>query len=787
MGALDLKLARDLWTIRGQAVAIALVIAAAVATMVLSTGTYRSLEVTRSLYYAQNRFADVFSSLKRAPDSTLREIASLPGIARAQTGIRQYALLDMPSVPEPVRGLIISVPSQGNAGLNVPVLRAGTWPDESRDDQILIHEAFAEGHNLHPGDFVDATINGKKRRMIVTGIALSPEFIYSLGPGDLVPDNRRFGILWMSRKALAVASNMQGAFNDLAVKLEPAAKPEAVTAEIDDVLDRYGGTGAYGRKDQLSDSFIESELNQLKTMTRIMPPIFLITAAFLLNISIGRLVETERGQIGLLKAMGYTNGAIGLHYIKTALAITFMGILMGWAVGLWMGRGMTQLYIEYYHFPILRYQVSAGVFFGAALISIAAAVLGAILSIYKAIQLSPAVAMAPPPPPVYRAGLLERLGLLRTATPAGRMIVRHIARWPLRSGFTILGIAMAIALLLSTLNFYDSVDAMLDSFFYRSNRQDITVSFTDIRPDSTKADFMHLPGVTSVELQRTVPARLISGHLQKRVGISGLEPGAELNRPLDIYGNCIFLPPTGIVLNERLAHQLKVRQGDQLQIEILEGRMPKLLVPVTGISREYIGLSAYMSRGALNRLLNEGPVANSAVILMDSELERALYQKLKQMPYVAGVASQRAAVSLFRKLIDENIFVMVTFYIVFASALAFGVVYNNARLTLIERAREFSFLRVLGFYRSEVAWVMGGEVALLTFFALPVGCLLGYGLVALIVAAFSSDLYRLPFVIEPSTYGYAMIAILIAAALSGILALYRLAELDLLSVLKERE
>jgi putative ABC transport system permease protein len=393
MKSLDHKLIRNLWKIRGQALAIALVIASAVATIVLSSGTYHSLELTRRLYYDRYHFADVFANLKRAPDSLSSQIDDISGVSRAQTGIRQYALLDMPSVIEPVRGLIISLAPEGQTGLNIPVLREGRWPQEDVSDEILVHESFADGHGLHPGDHISATINGKKKTLAIAGIALSPEFVYAIGLGDLVPDNRRFGIFWMNRNALGAAGNLEGAFNDVAVQLEKTANPNEVIASLDRLLKPYGGTGAFSRKDQISDAFVESELKQLRTMTMIMPPIFLVTAVFLLNIAMGRLVETERGNIGLLKAIGYGDGVIGVHYLRTAVIITTFGILIGWVAGLWMGRGMTQLYIEYYKFPVLQYHISLGVFFGSAFISLGASCAGTYFAIRKAVTLPPASAM----------------------------------------------------------------------------------------------------------------------------------------------------------------------------------------------------------------------------------------------------------------------------------------------------------------------------------------------------------------------------------------------------------
>ncbi len=787
MAPLDRKLARDLWRMKGQVVAIALVIAAGVATVVLALGTLHSLQETRDAYYDRYQFANVFAQARRAPEHLARQVAAIPGVAQVETRIVDDIILDIPGLEEPARARILSLPDRDGARLNRVQIRIGRGIDADHPDEILVHEAFAEAHGLVPGDTITGNINGKARRLRVVGIALSPEFVYVIGPGDLVPDNRRFGLIWMGRGALEAAYDLDGAFNDISLRLTRAAVEAEVIERLDGLLDPFGGVGAYTRHDQISDAFLRSEIEQLNNMARIIPPIFLAVAAFLLNIVVTRLVETEREQIGLFKAFGYSDLAVGWLYLKLVLAIAVLGILLGWAGGAWMGRGMTALYIEYFRFPFLYYLIDPAVFAVAALASLAAAVAGALYAVRRAVRLAPAVAMAPPAPTVYRNTIVERAVPAGMMGPMTRMVWRHIARWPLRSATTIVGVAASVALLVLSLFFIDAIDEMLDAFFFRSQHQDVTVQFANVRQDAVGFEIAHLPGVLAVEQFRAVPARLRHGHLSRRTQISGIEPDAQFSRLFDPNDRPIALPPFGIVLTAKLAERLDAVAGDVLTVEVLEGRRPVRRLPVSLIVHEYVGTAAYMDRSLLNRLMVESAAASGSHITVDPLAQADLMRALKDIPVIQGVTARRAALDTFRSMIDDTMGTMVSFYLLFASLIAVGVVYNSARISLSERGRELASMRVLGFYKGEVIAVLLGEMAILTVLAMPLGCLFGYGLAALLVGLFDSDLYRLPLIVQPSTYGYAVLVIAVAAAATGVAVARRIAGLDLIAVLKTRE
>ena len=787
MRVLDRKLLRDLWRIKGLVLAIALVIGAGVATFVMWMGTLESLDQTRAAYYERHRFADVFAVVKRAPARIAGRIALIPGVKTVDARIVKDVTLDIPGLEEPATGRLISIPERGPQRLNAIAIRSGRSVAPGRPDDVVIGEAFAEAHGFAPGDHFFATINGRKRRLNIVGIALSPEYVYSLAPGALLPDDTRFGVLWMGREALAAAFDLEGAFNDVSLTLLRNANLTEVIARLDDLLEPYGGTGAFDRGDQVSDWFLSGEIEMLGMMAKVMPAIFLAVSAFLLNMVVSRLIATERAEIGLLKAFGYGNGAIAGHYVKLVLAMAGFGILVGFAVGAWLGRDITALYTKFYRFPFLFYRPSAGVFVTAALVTMAAAVVGTAGAIRGAVALPPAEAMAPPPPPQYRRGQFGRLRLAAFLDQPSVMILRHISRWPLRAALTTTGIALAVAVLLSSLFWLDAIDHLLEVNFVRAQHQNVTVGLVEPQPRRALWELAHLPGVIAAESYRAVPARLRFGHRERRAAITGVSPDDRLNLVLDVGDRAVRVPPDGLVLSTTLAELLGVRRGDVVTVEIMEGRRPVRRIRVAELFETYLGTPAYMDASALNRLMLEGPIISGAHLLVDPRAEAALYRRLKDLPKVAGVTLRTAAIDSFRATLAEMINFMVSFNVLFASLLAIGVVYNSARITLSERGRELASMRVLGFTRGETSYILLGELAALILFALPIGCLVGYLLAWSITQAFETEVYRMPAVIERATYGFSVGVVVLAAFLSGVIVRRRIDRLDLIAVLKTRE
>ncbi|TAN43488.1 MAG: ABC transporter permease [Nitrospirae bacterium] len=787
MKALDHKLWRDLWGMKGQALAICLVIASGVCTYVLLISTMHSLNLTRDSFYSEYGFADVFASLKRAPEGLRQRISEIPGVNQVETRVMANVKLDIRDFPEPVTARLVSVPDSGSPLLNRLFIRRGRQVDPSKDNEVLVSEAFADAHRLIPGDRFGAVINGKWKTLVVAGVALSPEFVLQSRPGALSPDYKRYAILWMARTPFATAYDMKGAFNDVTMTLSPNALTGDVIARLDELLDNYGGLGAYSRKDQMSNRFLSEEFKQLQRSAQIFPTIFIAVAGFLLNVVISRTVSTQRDQIAALKAFGYDNMSIGIHYVKLVFVIVLIGIALGLGAGIWLGRGLGRIYMEFYRFPYLLNVLKPSVVISASLISILSALAGTLYSVRRAALLPPAEAMRPEPPAQYRRIMLEYLGLGRILSQPTRIIFRNIERRPVKTALTVFGIALASAVMISGRFSSDAIDFMVDVQFRLHHREDMTVTFTE--PASGKAvhELQSIPGIEYAEPFRSVPAQLRFGHRTYRTSIEGVRPASRLYQLLDLRLKVVDIPPSGILLTDYLGQMLGIKEGDMLTVEVLEGSRPVLQVPVAGLAKQYIGLMGFMDISALNRLMKEGSAISGAYLATDARYQQQIYRKLVETPRVAGVVVRKEEIKNFYATQAEALLFFTFIATILGGIIAFGVVYNSARISLAERSRELASLRVLGYTRGEISYIFLGELALLTLVSILPGFFIGKGICVYVARALESDLFRIPVVIEPKTYALAAAVVIVSACLSGLIVRHRLDHLDLVAVLKTKE
>lgn len=786
MTMLERKLLRDLRALKSQALTIALVVAAGLGAFIAQISTYDSLQWLRQAYYETSRFAHIFVDVKRAPKAVERQIADIPGVADVETTVVFDVTLDLAGVVEPVIGRMIGLDETREARLNRLFLRQGRLLAAGRRSETLVSEAFAKARQLKPGDRLAAVLNGKREVLEIVGIVLSPEYIFS-SRGSAIPDEKSFGVFWMDRQYLATAFAMEGAFNHAVLRLAPNASEPGVIDALDRLLDIYGSLGAHGRDEQMSHRILSQEIAQQKTMATIFPSIFLGVAVFLLHMVLSRQVATQREQIAVLKALGYANTTIAMHYLKLVGVIVMLGIGLGLVLGAWLGSAMTALYAEFFHFPRFAYRLRLWIPLTAAGVSLLAAITGALSTVRRVARLAPAEAMHPPAPPHYRRMLLERLGLEHWLSAQARMIMRTLERRPIRAMFTSCGIACSVAILVSGTFWRDAVEYLIAVQFYALERAHVTVAFTDPVNDRARAEIAHLPGVLRTEVSRSVPVRLRAGHYPYRTAVVGLPEHAELRRLLDAARREVPLPPDGLLLTDRLAQRLNVHAGDTVTLTALEGTRVTREVRVVGLVRELVGLSAYMDLEALNRLMGEGHTISAVAVTVDASQARDFYRRLKAMPKVATVSIKSAAIETFEETSARNILVFTTIVTVFAAAMTVGVVYNSARIALAERGWELASLRVIGFTRHEVSVLLLGELALEIAAAIPLGLWLGYLLSVALVSLTDSETLSIPVVIQPRTYAYAAVATVAAGLVSALIVRHRIDHLDLVAVLKTRE
>jgi putative ABC transport system permease protein len=787
MSPLDRKLLRDLWRIKGQAIAIGAVIGVGVLMLVMMMGLVTSLDETRDTYYERYRLADIFAPVTRAPDRLIADLAAIPGVSAAEGRVTGSALIDLPGLDLPLQARAVSLPDFGEPRLNDVYLSAGRRLDSDRANEILLLQGFAKAHGLKPGDTLSATMHGARRTFRIVGLARSPEFLYTTPPGELAPDDSRFGVIWMSRTALSAAYDMEGAFNQALVSVGRNAEQAGVLDAVDRLLDANGGLGAYGLEDHQSNRFISEEIDGLRAMSTGVPPIFLAVAAFLLYIVVSRMVQSEREQIGLMKAFGYTNTEVGGHYFKLILAIAMGGALAGCLGGIAAGRVLIGVYLEYFKFPFLVFQLDPESFVIGFGVSVLAASAGGLIVLRGVFALTPATAMRPPAPQDYsRSGRIGR-SLNKLLDQPSRMVLRRLTRQPGRMAGAVIGIAAGMALSVGMISILAGFDRTIDLTFSVVDRSDVTVTFTEVMSDKAILELQRMPGIIEVEPVRIVPAVLRNGRKTYRGAINGLVTEPRLNRAVDKDLATIVMRQEGVILASALADILDITPGEILTVDVREGRQPVLNIPVIGIAETLLGSPAFMELEALNRALREPNRVSGAYLRVDAAHSESIYRQLKDMPTVAGVSLKSNARVAFQKMMDTGAGAMRYIMAAIAAIITFGVVYNSARIAYAERARDLASLRVIGFTKGETAFVLLGELAAVTLLALPLGAILGYFLSFGIAAGFSTDLYQIPVIFTPESYGTAVLAVVMAAITSGWLVKRDIDRADMIIALKTGE
>ena len=797
MRALTTKLMRDLRHLAGPALAVALVVASGVTAYVTMRGGYLSISEARDAFYARARFGDVFARLTRAPRSVVARLEALPDVAVVQARVVEDVIVDVPGFIEPVRAHLMS--TRQDAALNALLITRGRAP-QPHAQEVVVGEAFGLAHDLDPGDHLWATVAGNKRRFDVVGVGVSPEAVYLIPPGGAWPDDERYGALWMHETSLAAALGMIGAFNDVVIALRPGAASSGGAAErvvidaVERVLAPWGSLGAQGRSGQQSHRFIDEELRQLNTQTYVTPLIFLGVAALILHMVLSRLVESQREIIALLKAIGYRNRAIAWHYVQLALVIVVVGSALGVLGGLALGDRLIALYRDYFRFDELGFSLQPENVAVAFALSVGAATAGALAAVRRAVALEPAEAMQPPSPTSFQAGLLEKSGVLVGLAPWLRMALRQIVRRPVRAALTVLGMSMAVAILVVANVLNDAARYVMDLVFLQMQREDVEVSFDAPRDRGALRELAALPGVLFAEPTYLVPVRLhaLQGAAGPRSWEGALEArdaDGQLRPALDDDARALPpLPDDGLVLTDELARRLDVRVGQLVELERLDGDRRLVRARVAGLSRDLLGLHATADRRVAARLLGEGERATGALLLLEPGRDAEIAALLKELPDVAGVSFRRTAYAVFQRLMAENFAVTRVILGFFASLIAVGIVYNSARITLAERARDLATLRVLGLTRQEIARIFLAEQLSLVALAIPVGWLVGRLLTAALFAAVaSSDIFRFPLVTRPGTYIEATVVVGAAALLTALWTRRSLNRLDLIAVLKARE
>jgi len=779
------KLRRDLWRLRYQCFTIALVVGCGIASFVAAVSAAASVQASRDAFYEEAHFADVFDRLKRAPRPVLDRLREVPGIASVDGRVVGDFRLILEGSNEPVVVHFVSVSWPDEARLNQTRIQSGRQVEPGSSDEVVLSATFAETWGIDAGATVTAVISGHLAKLKVVGVAVSPEFVWASDPRTGLPDPWHFGVAWMDEDALSKAAGLVGGFNDVAIQLGVGADERETIARVDTILEPYGGLGAVGRADQPSSKLVDQKIAQLQKTARTLPVIFLGVAAFLLHVLLSRIVGTRREQIATLKALGYRTRELTLHYLELALAICALGVVIGWGLGELGAKSILTVYARYFRFPSYLFRFDAWTIVLATGVAVIAGVGGTFSAVRRAVAIPPAEAMRPEAPPSYHRTRLDRVyALLR---PVARMVLRDALRRPWRLVLSAGSIALATAIVVAGSVMGDSVDEVLRVQFEVSHREGITVTLDDAHAWEAVRDAAHIPGVRYAEGERQVPVRLHSGHRTRTTAILGIDRGMDLHRILGEDQRPLDLPPVGLSLSRPLGESLGVRAGDEVEIEVLESDRRKVRVQIAALVDDFLGIAGYMNATELSRLMGEDRRANVVLLAVDPQDVDDVTLRLEALPAVAAVSRPSVDRGLVRAEEGDVLVVMRVVLAVFAATIAVGVVYNNARIAFELRSRDLATMRILGFTRGELAFVLLGEQTLQVVVGTGPGLYLGRLIGGLSLSSIDREMLRVPVAVSPASYLGGACVVLLAALLSALVVRRQSDRLDLVAVLKARD
>ncbi len=787
--ALRKKLLRDVAGMWGQFAAATAVVLLATMVFVTFRVTYNSLIQCRDAYYRENRFADFFVNLERAPRSALRDVEAIPGVWRVQGRIVKEVPLEVPGNEGSVVGRIVSMPERRERLINdIHMVRGSYFPGTSLKE-VIVNPRFCKANGLQVGDTFQATINERKEDLRIVGMAMSPEYVYVIrNVQQLAPDDESFGVIFAREAFVEDAFNLTNAFNDLAGLLRPGADVDRVLEGIEEELSTYGVYLKHGRFDQPSNRYLHEELKGVRAASRAVPMVFLLVAAAVIHVIVRRLTELQRTQIGLLCALGYTKGQVIWHYVSYALVIGVAGTVLGAVLSRWAAGLFLIMYRKFFTFPSLTVRFQASPVFFALALNCGVCIVGAGRSAWRVLKMEPAVALAPKPAeeqPIVHVGVLAALWQRLPLT--WRIAVRNTFRNRARTLFSAGGVAVAMMILVVGRTTNDFVDFIIEHHFGKVELADVRVEFVNERPESAAYDVRHVDGVRRVEGIYQIGADLRKAWRTKFVAILGLPRENRLYRVLDRSGARTRVPPQGLIVPRMLADRLDLRPGDTVGLDPFVEDLDERDAVVRGVVDEYMGMNVYADRKHLARLLGKGPMLTGAMATVERRRLKQVMDSLDDLPGVRAVTATGQTLESFMESVEELIGVAVLVQTIAGAVIAFAVIYNASSVSIAEQERDLACMHSLGYSRRQVADIATHEVMPLGLIGVILGVPLAILVSHIIADAFETDLYRLPMVVRPVTYLTCAVLVLCFLFISRWLVRRRVYRIDIVRRLKTRE
>lgn len=797
---LNRKLLRDLAKSKWQYIAIGLMVALGIIFFNASYAAYVNLVSSYEASYAKLNFEDFGITFNAAPERVVDRVRRAPGIKAVEGRLIEDVALELPGSQRTrmLVGRLITVPPDRDISVNRLKLIRGTFLKSRTAREILIEGSFAKHHKLQPGDYVEAVRATSRIRLRVAGIVQSDEYLYVVRSKQelmAVPDT--FGVMFVSRDVLGSLVGKRGLINDIRATVESPGKLDVAMRYAKEALKQYRPEDPVARIDQPSYQMLMQDVQGFQAYAVLFPAFFLSVAAVAVYSLLLRMVHQQRPTIGLLRSLGFSQGAIARHYLAIALLVAAASSVVGSVAGIWMAGWTSRMYMSQLQVPEVLILPRPAVILTGIFIGVITCGIAGLVPARLTMKIKPAEAMRPVLP-TFGKGSIQLDRLFPKLPLLWRIPLRNISRQPRRTISTIFGIVAGVALMMTAKGLLDSSTVAIDEMISGAYKYDLRLDFMRPQSHSVVNRVASWPGVVRAEGIVEAPVEMRHGSKTYSAMISGLQEDAQLYSLRDAKGVHVNLPAEGAVFGSTLRKRLDLEPGDVVEIWLPEQfskeKSSKRQVRVAGFNQEAIGTVAYMRQSELVRLLRKDmelpPNAVAGVIVMvDPKFQADVRERLYDLPYAGSVLS----VPEIRKLVTGMLQTMQTFVWImelFGVALAFAMVFNMVSINVLERSSEVATLRTIGISRRQITWMIGTENMAVALIGVVLGLPIGRWFVEQFWKAAQTedqqDLFTFTIVVLPETYAIAAIAVLITALISQYPSLRMLARLNLAQATKER-
>ncbi len=786
------KFFRDLKESKGQFVSVLSVVIIGV---MFYTGMYSALEGLSGAgqrYFAEYRLADLWGEVYRAPEGAVRRIEAIPGVRMADGRVIQDVRLFMDDRNAMIR--LISMPDEKRDVVNDIMMRSGSYFSTYVGNQCIVSEAFFKANHMRIGQTIEPIINGERAKLTIVGTAKSPEYTYEIrDAAELIPDPEKFGVVYVKKTYLQKVLDFNGSVNDISVIVDRGGNEKQVKDDMEKILEQYGLIGITERKDQASYSMFHTDEVSLRFMSAIFPMLFFIASAVIIYITMTRMIENQRTQMGLLKGLGYSNRDITLHYLTYPILVGVLGSILGTLIGIfYAGEKLLGIFNILYNLPTENSAENLGLAAPASLLALFFCVAAGYNACRKELRLVPAESMRQKPPVTGRRTIIESFRLLwNHINFSWKIILRNLFRYKRRSAMASVGIIFSMALLLMAFGFRNAMDDLVHMQYEEIQKFDLKVNFEEMMDTDELGYIKSLDHVVSVEPVLETGMEIKSGWKKKNIGLISLDNEEKLLSFYDEKGDPAFLPRDGVLLPARLVKTMGLRMGDQVTLRSYypgkNGEEDRKTVTVKGVISQYIGQTAVCSSDYIDYMLDEGVVANAAHIsLEEPKYEKEVTDKLKDVLKISTIQSKaEVVVNTNKQLKSMN---SVIYFMLFgASILAVAVIYNITNINIFERRREIATLSVLGFTAGELKSLVFNENFFISSFGIVIGTPLGSYCARLAIESQSNDNFYMRPTLNISSYFIAALMVLAFTALANYMLKNKITSIDMVESLKSAE